>query len=635
MPRGPVRRGQLISPFGPGAMMILPDGVSVICGGLDHWFKDEDGGTENIDPWEYQVDEWRLAARLNVAYFSLPPDFRLVQQYSAKTNCKLTVPFLRFPQWHYCTRCGLMQRVPLVTRERLKCKECEARLGRTSYLVQVPFVAMCDAGHIQDFPWVEWVYKTAKPPEKPPPMRLVSTGSMTLAGQKVKVDGGPERTLGGITNASPDGNETDLSCLLDSSKVPYVCPGHRPWLGTEEGEGCGRPLRGTLRSAANVYFAQIHNSIYLPHSEDTTVAEAISLLEQPPISIVVDILRSKNNAIPTSADLRKLQRELVHGYTDRQLEQAIAIVCGGGTPQLKQQPTAGDDDETGFRRQEYKTLFTAADFEQLVLSPANLADYKPDFSRFVSHVTLVHKLRETRALTGFTRVFADTDRDLASQQAMLRLNPPEPDKMWLPAYVVFGEGIFLSLDEQRLQQWEASPETQARIQDLVKRYQELRQARQLRDRQIGARYVLLHTLAHLLINRLTFECGYSSAAIRERLYVSENPDAPMAGVLIYTAAGDAEGTLGGLVRMGKPGRLEPLLHRALTAAQWCSADPVCMEMGQSGGQGPDSLNLAACHGCCLVPETACEEFNRLLDRGLLIGLSGNPAIGFFNRATEG
>lgn len=630
MPRGPVRRGQLISPFGPGAMMILPDGVSVICGGLDHWFKHESGGTENIDPREYQVDEWRLAARLNVAHFYLPPDHRRIRRPAPPTNGYLTVPFLRFPQWHYCTRCGLMRRVPLVTRERLRCAECEAR-GWRRYIVQVPFVAMCDAGHIQDFPWIEWVYETANPPLNPPPMRLVSTGGMTLAGQKVKVDGGPERTLAGITNASPDGNDTDLSRLLDSSRAPYLCPGHRPWLGTEEGEGCGRPLRGTLRSAANVYFAQIHNSIYLPRSEDTTVAEVISLLEQPPISTFVGILRSAG-VVPTPANLRAQFHELVHGYTDRQLEQAIATVCGGGGQQQRPQ-TAGDDAETGFRRQEYDTLIAAADFDQLVLRPANLTQYAPDFSRFFSHVTLVHKLRETRALTGFTRVFADTDRDLANQQAMLRLNPPT--EMWLPAYMVFGEGIFLTLNEQLLRQWEALPDIQARVAPLLARYLSLRQARHLRDRQIGPRYVLLHTLAHLLINRLTYECGYSSAALRERLYVSENPAAPMAGVLIYTAAGDAEGTLGGLVRMGRPGRLEPLLERALTGAQWCSADPVCMEMGQSGGQGPDSLNLAACHGCCLVPETACEEFNRLLDRGLVIGPFGNPTIGFFNRATEG
>ncbi|MBL8819719.1 MAG: DUF1998 domain-containing protein [Planctomyces sp.] len=626
MPRGPVRRGQLISPFGPGAMMILPDGVSVICGGLDNWFKYEDGTKDNIDPREYQVDEWRLAGRLNVARFYLPPDYRRGGRHDSPTNRSLTVPFLRFPQWHYCTRCGLMRRVPLVTKGRIKCAECEAR-GWTRYIVQVPFVAMCDAGHIQDFPWVEWVYETSAPPQNHPPIRLISTGGMTLAGQKVKVDGGPERTLAGITNASPDGNETDLSRLLDSNQVPHLCPGHRPWLGTESSVGCGRPLRGTLRSAANVYFSQIHTSIYLPRSEDTTVAEVISLLEQPPISTFVGILRSAG-VVPTPANLRAQFHELVQGYTDLQLEQAINTVCGG-LEQQPLQPTAGDDAETGFRRQEYDTLTAAADFDQLVLRPANLQQYAPEFSRFFHNVTLVHKLRETRALTGFTRVFADTNRDLASQQAMLRINPPT--EMWLPAYVVFGEGIFLSLNEEELREWEGLTEVEDRVEPLLARYAAMRQARHLRNRDIGARYVLLHTLAHLLINRLTYECGYSSAALRERIYVSENREAPMAGVLIYTAAGDAEGTLGGLVRMGKPGRLEPLLQRALAGAQWCSADPVCMEMGQSGGQGPDSLNLAACHGCCLVPETACEEFNRMLDRGLVVGPIENPSIGFFSR----
>jgi hypothetical protein len=610
-------------------MMVLPDGVSVICGGLDHWFKHESGDAENIDPREYQVDEWRLAARLNVSHFYLPPDYRRVRSHEPQTNSFLTVPFLRFPQWHYCTRCGLMRRIPLVTKGRMKCAECEAR-GWTRYIVQVPFVAMCDAGHIQDFPWVEWVYRTSTPPQNPPPMRLHSTGGMTLAGQKVKVDDGPERTLGGITDAS--GEVTYLSRNLDSSKTPYLCPGVRPWLGMEQGEGCSRPLRGTLRSAANVYFTQVYNSIYLPRSEDTTVAEAISLLEQPPLSTFLSIFTGAGGR-PTPAQLRQLYRELLSAFTDRQLDLATSTVCGSTDAQQEGQGTAGDDAETGFRRQEYDTLIASADFDQLVLKPADVKRYAANFSPYFANVTLVHKLRETRALTGFTRVFADTDRNLGDLQGMLRLT--EPQEKWLPAYMVFGEGIFLTLDEQRLRQWETLPEIQQRVQPLVARYHALRHARHLRDRHIGARYVLLHTLAHLLINRLTFECGYSSAALRERLYVSENRAAPMAGVLIYTAAGDAEGTLGGVVRMGKPGRLEPLLLRALTAAQWCSADPVCMEMGQSGGQGPDSLNLAACHGCSLVPETACEEFNRLLDRGVVIGAFDGSAIGYFSEATEG
>lgn len=624
MPRGPVRRGQLISPFGPGAMMILPDGTSVICGGLDHWFKHETGDSENIDRQEFQVDEWRLASRLNVSHFFLPPDHRRVHQHTSKTNSYLTVPFLRFPQWHYCTFCGLMRKLPLLTKGRVKCSGCNR------YIVQVPFVAMCDAGHIQDFPWVEWVYRTANPPQDRPSMRLLSTGGMTLAGQKVIVDGGPERTLGGITTANPDGRLTNLSSLLDSSQELFLCSGHRPWLGTEDGEGCARPLRGTLRSAANVYFAQIHTSIYLPRSDDTTVAEAVLLLEQPHISTFINTLKGAG-VDPLPEQLKANHGQLLHRFSDRQLEQALATVCGEGEPEHKCQ-TTDDDAEIGFRRQEYDTLITAVDFEQLVLLPADLSQYKPEFSQFFSNITLIPKLRETRAFNGFTRVFADTDRDSTSLQNMLRLNPLHD--RWLPAYMVFGEGIFLSIEEKKLQQWEASVSIRNRVLPLVERFQILQQARHLRARQIGPRYVLMHTLAHLLINRLTFECGYSSAALRERLYVSENRDFPMSGIMIYTAAGDAEGTLGGLVRMGKPGRLEPLLERAIKGAQWCSADPVCMEIGQSGGQGPDSLNLAACHGCCLVPETACEEFNRLLDRGLVVGSFEDPAVGFFNQIVE-
>jgi len=100
----------------------------------------------------------------------------------------------------------------------------------------------------------------------------------------------------------------------------------------------------------------------------------------------------------------------------------------------------------------------------------------------------------------------------------------------------------------------------------------------------------------------------------------------MAGLLIYTASGDSEGTMGGLVRQGEQGRLENSIVRALRTAAWCSSDPVCSE---SSGQGPDSCNLAACHSCALLPETSCEEGNRLLDRVIVIGSPKEPALGFF------
>ena len=288
-----------------------------------------------------------------------------------------------------------------------------------------------------------------------------------------------------------------------------------------------------------------------------------------------------------------------------------------------------DDLETAFRRQEFLALQTLRNEQQLTVRSEPMSGYEPVVQRYFAKIMLVTRLRETRAFAGFSRVHAENDQTLAQRRAQLWLNVPAGNETWLPAYKVFGEGIFLELNEARLQQWENREEIRKRVQPLVTRYREIQASRKLRDRPVGPRFVLLHTLAHLLINRLTFASGYSSASLRERLYVSDNPQAPMAGILIYTAAGDADGTLGGLVRMGKPGILEPVVRYAIDAAKWCSVDPVCMEIGKNG-QGPDSCNLAACHNCALIPETACEEFNRFLDRALVVGELGNSNLGYFS-----
>jgi hypothetical protein len=102
------------------------------------------------------------------------------------------------------------------------------------------------------------------------------------------------------------------------------------------------------------------------------------------------------------------------------------------------------------------------------------------------------------------------------------------------------------------------------------------------------------------------------------------------GFLIYTAAGDAEGTMGGLVSLSEGADFETLFSQTLESAEWCSTDPICLELGGSHGQGPENCNLAACHACALLPETTCEDMNKFLDRGLMIGTPSDPSLGFFN-----
>jgi hypothetical protein len=227
----------------------------------------------------------------------------------------------------------------------------------------------------------------------------------------------------------------------------------------------------------------------------------------------------------------------------------------------------------------------------------------------------------------------------SAMNQLFRFPPENPADRWLPAVEVYGEGLYFELREDSLSHWMENNEDwiRSRIDDgFVMRLQETCWAMaplQPATVQWAARFLLVHSLAHILINQLVFECGYSTASLRERLFVSDDPQAPMAGFVIYTAAGDSEGTLGGLVRLGQPRLLWPVFERAINRASWCSADPVCSE--NMGGQGSRLVNLAACHACTLLPETCCETINQGLDRAMIVGTPERRGYGFFSALIEG
>ncbi|MBV9789168.1 MAG: DUF1998 domain-containing protein, partial [Chloroflexi bacterium] len=369
------------------------------------------------------------------------------------------------------------------------------------------------------------------------------------------------------------------------------------------------------------------SAIYLPRDGGGATSELVELLEEPPLSTSIQILLDANVTIQPQM-LRKKGSQILAQFTDEEVQDAINIITSTDAPNIV--PPANEDPSITFRRPEFEALRQRRNDPELLIRAADLSNYDPEIAQYFSRLTLVDKLKETRVFTGFTRVVSDTSRGSDIQYDMLWRSRPLSES-WLPAYVVHGEGIYLELNEQRLRDWESRPEVINRVQLLRKSYEVVRNKRGLRQPLPSPRYILLHTLSHLLMLRLTFECGYGTASLAERLFVSTDPSQPMAGILIYTAAGDSEGTMGGLVRMGASKNLEPVIRRALESATWCSADPICMEIATAGGQGPDSLNLAACHGCSLVPETSCEQFNRFLDRGLVIGVpDGNPTLGFFS-----
>jgi len=313
-----------------------------------------------------------------------------------------------------------------------------------------------------------------------------------------------------------------------------------------------------------------------------------------------------------------------HALNQEELQKAAQRKLDGGEEEK-------DATEEEYRKSEYDAIRAERGGEgtDLLVEAVPIEDFASWVSPFFERVCLVRKLRETRAHAGFSRLLPPGAEGEGGDIQPLTRNRAI---RWLPALIVRGEGVFIEFRERAITKWLDDTAIRARICELETLFNQARLQRGLPHSHVSAKFVLIHTFAHLLIRQLSFDCGYGSASLRERIYCDHEEHAEsMQGVLIYTSAGDSEGTLGGLVRAGEPGNLEPSIRQAIRGAGWCSSDPVCIE---SVGQGSDNANRAACHGCALLPETSCEQGNRLLDRATISGTPRDPALGFFSELFE-
>ncbi|NWK54972.1 DUF1998 domain-containing protein [Verrucomicrobiaceae bacterium N1E253] len=409
---------------------------------------------------------------------------------------------------------------------------------------------------------------------------------------------------------------------------PYLCEGKKSWLGPVNNDSCERPLRAVLINSTNVHYADVRSAIHVPPKYTPNPNELSLILEESSFRTRIQMLRMSDMEIPDIVrGVRKLdtqsQQPRLGGYTDEQIESALQGHAEA-PPMPPEEPAnigvlSRAEQEARIRADEYQALLKDTDRSgDLILRKLDSTQLDGVASKLVDQIIAVESLKETRVFAGFSRLLSYPPHGAPSPTNLLWDNlPANPEERWLPASVVRGEGIFITFDEGLINKWENSKAVKQHVSKLQDNHDECVLQYDWEPLEISPRMVLIHTLSHLLINRLVFECGYGSSALRERLYVSDDSADPMAGLLIYTAAGDSEGTLGGLVRLADPENLSRLVSNAIEEAQWCSADPVCRESADSG-QGPESLNLAACHSCALLPETSCECFNRYLDRSLVL-----------------
>lgn len=642
-----VRISQLIAPFGPGSLYTDRRGIPLIVCGLDHWYKVRDSASGKYVPCDDQPKfehiEPRLAELLKVDRFAIPPDFRRKSEGSGAStppNAGITVPALRFPRWYRNTKSGRLRRFGLSTR-KLENPEGGGRWQ------PVRFIAVCESGHLCDFPWKDWIGCTCSSDDK---LELQDFGGSELTSINVSCgDCGKRAHLGGVTRlpsnkpeastVSSENPENQASRAESTAfqRKGIKCPGDRPWLGENAQEcGCNAPLVGALINQTNLYFPKTISAISLPQVAhvDPEVIKLRNIIESEAGTLLLGVqlavwrMGQKDKAARSvCAELQALDVAadvaLVRTVLEELFDKSVRI-----TPD-QPLPVEPESEFVAFRRNEFN----------VIREPLNEPDESPHLrvvptevpntlTPYFQRVNLVERLRETRAFYGFTRLKPQasplTGMPTSAMQQLFKAVPSTPYENWLPAVTVHGEGIYMELNEQRLSEWQQQNADWllSRLpDDFINRLTDVKLALpplSPNPRIWASRYLLVHSLAHILINQLVYECGYSTASLRERLFVSADPAAPMAGILIYTAAGDSEGTLGGLVRLGRPEALEPLVIRALSRASWCSADPICAET--VGATGSRLANLAACHACTMLPETSCETINEGLDRAMVVGL---------------
>jgi hypothetical protein len=608
---GSVRPSQLMYTYGVGALVDLPN-FTVVIGGTHLW-----GYEDRLEP----VGEDRLLAAVRselgpqvTALRSAPwePETRNPFDSWARTG----VPVFPFPRWMRCPACKLLAsidsnlfelKVPATRPDKARYvhTRCSARKTPPA-VVPARFVTACSRGHLDEFPWIEFVHRAG--PCTGAPILSAEERGQGARSTDVQVTCRTCGATGWVGQAFGEG----------ADKVLPACRGRNPHLRSFESGGCPQQARALLLGASNAWFPVTRSVLSIPISDEPLtqiVAELWGKLDDVTDGAVLTF------AVKAVPDLRRLA-----GYDLDEVWAAIERRRSGD-------PEAVEEGQPDLRRPEWEVLRdpgnapASQDFTLSAAAPP--VGYEAAFAEVVQ----AHRLREVVALVGFTRL-DQPDSGVESDVTDVVKAPLSARRpTWVPAAEVRGEGIFLRLPEDAVRAWEATVAGSDRMEDLREAHQRWRSRRGLdpAERWPGERYVLLHTLAHLLINELALECGYSAASIRERIYArdADNPDEAMAGVLLYTAAPDSEGTLGGLVALGEPDVLGRLLDQALRRAALCGSDPHCAD--HTPGEHEDVLHAAACHACLFVPETSCEWGNRYLDRAVAADVLGGYGLEYFKR----
>lgn len=645
---GSARPSSLLYTYGPGAIMDLP-GFSVMPAGLDDW--------EAI--WKRRefvptIDEPRL---LNVVRLHLGPQVDSLRPFpwQPKSNpfssdgSDLGIPARAFPQWLRCTGCDYLGPLPrfsytnthpfrpdLAQFTHKSCpgrgKQRKGKKGskRESPAVPAQHLLTCTNGHLDEFPYNLWVHRGGTCPKA------------ELADLKMR-DANVAASVGSMITCQACGasrgmNEAQGRAGRD--KLPQTCRARHPHLNAFDAACDARPSL-IMMGASNLWFPSTQSIIVMPRTE---AEEQEALADRLRVEVgvqQVEQFSTQPDVIRALAEARNIN---MGGVDDNELEAVIAEVLTPDDSEEERQEKLAAWDPVELLIPEWLYLQKPSLFPQQLNSNGLMVTEMQRGEGLhprISRVVAVDQMKKVNAVLGFTRLDEmDRVNDLASRLVKLtRSGRPT----WVPATEDRGEGIFLQLDLEKVDEWEHAvlgtsmwhAHREAHRRNFRRRFSETAELVDPDTRLPAPRYWLLHTLSHALIREMAMSCGYGAASLTERIYgwTSTPQREAAAGLLICTTASDSEGTLGGLVALSEPTRLQGLVVSALRRAARCSSDPVCAMRTPSDPE--DFLHGAACHCCTFASETSCEKANRFLDRRFMLTLpsaSGDSFPGFFGSA---
>ena len=593
MSRPQIRSSQLITTFGPGAMVDLPDDAIIIAG---------------IESWRYHkgqplpmIAESRLQTKVGTLLGVPDIGFRKPPAAVEDRGFTPDIAGYRFPEWFIVQkvletnkRHRARRLVHLNDLDRGKYRNVD---GRRYPVVPVRFVRACRRGHVGDIDWHAFVHGAEHDCRR----ELV----IEERGTSGDLDSIWIRCACGEERAMSQAARIDLGAL-------GRCNGSRPWLGPGTREACGELNRLLIRSASNAYFPQLLSVISIPHTMDE-IDRAVEALWESHLSAVENEDELK---VLMKASMVKQQLE---GMPVEKVMTAIEQKRGGGNA-----------DERPVKEVEFEALSEAK--EELGTDEPDgdfFARSLPDeawaapWLSCLERVVLVHRLREVVAQLGFTRFEAAAPDIQGELDMQVQRAPIGLDISWVPAIENRGEGVFLQFRVDAISAWLNKEAVKERDAELQAGFGLWQQDHQGSNRQYpGLPFYMLHSLSHLLLMALSLECGYPASSLRERVYAAPE----CYGILIYTGSPDAEGTLGGLIAEGR--RIRQHLRRALDMGTLCSNDPVCAFHRPTLHEHQPLLG-SACHGCLLISETSCEQHNDFLDRSLVVSTVEGLGTEFF------